>query len=48
MENIKLHASPHSVESVAACLEVWDSEGHSRDLAEREIGLTFSTINFGG
>jgi hypothetical protein len=35
MKNIKLHASPHSVESVVACPEVWDAEGDSRDLAGR-------------
>jgi hypothetical protein len=26
MKNIKLHASPHPTESVAACPEVWDAE----------------------
>jgi hypothetical protein len=35
MENIKLHASPHLAESVATCLEVWDVEEDSRDLAGR-------------
>jgi hypothetical protein len=35
MENIKLHASPHPAESSAACPEVWDTEGESRDLAVR-------------
>jgi hypothetical protein len=35
MENIKLHASPHPAESAAACPEVWDAEGDSRDLAGR-------------
>jgi hypothetical protein len=35
MENIKLHASPHPAESATACLEVWDAEGDSRDLAGR-------------
>jgi hypothetical protein len=35
MKNIKLHASPHPVESAAACPEVWDAEGDSRDLADR-------------
>jgi hypothetical protein len=35
MENIKLHASPHLSESVAACLEVWDAEGDSWDLVGR-------------
>jgi hypothetical protein len=35
MENIKLHASPHPVESMAACPEVWDAEGDSQDLAGR-------------
>jgi hypothetical protein len=35
MKNIKLHASPHPAESVAACPEVWDAEGDSRDLAGR-------------
>jgi hypothetical protein len=35
MKNIKLHASPHPVESAAAYLEVWDAEGDSRDLAGR-------------
>jgi hypothetical protein len=35
MKNIKLHASPHPAESAAACPEVWDAEGDSRDLAGR-------------
>jgi hypothetical protein len=35
MENIKLHASPHPVESAGACPEVWDAEGNSLDLAGR-------------
>jgi hypothetical protein len=35
MENIKLHASHHPTELAAACLEVWDAEGDSRDLAGR-------------
>jgi hypothetical protein len=35
MKNIKLHASPHPVESAVACPEVWDAEGDSRDLASR-------------
>jgi hypothetical protein len=35
MKNIKLHASPHPAESVAACPEVWDVEADSRDLAGR-------------
>jgi hypothetical protein len=35
MKNIKLHASPHPAESAATCLEVWDAEGDSRDLAGR-------------
>jgi hypothetical protein len=35
MKNIKLHASPDPVELVAACPEVWDTEGDSRDLAGR-------------
>jgi hypothetical protein len=35
MENIKLHASPHPVESATACPEVWDAEGDSWDLAGR-------------
>jgi hypothetical protein len=35
MKNIKLHASPHPAESAAACPEVWDTEGDSRDLAGR-------------
>jgi hypothetical protein len=35
MKNIKLHASPHPAESVAACPEVWDAEGDSRDLTGR-------------
>jgi hypothetical protein len=35
MKNIKLHASPHPAESVAACLEVWDAEADSWDLAGR-------------
>jgi hypothetical protein len=35
MKNIKLHASPHPTESAAACSEVWDAEGDSRDFAGR-------------
>jgi hypothetical protein len=35
MKNIELHASPHPAESAAACPEVWDAEGDSRDLAGR-------------
>jgi hypothetical protein len=35
MKNIKLHVSPHPAESAAACPEVWDVEGDSRDLAGR-------------
>ena len=35
MKNIKLHASPHPAESAAACPEVWDAKGDSRDLAGR-------------
>jgi hypothetical protein len=35
MKNIKLHASPHPAESVAACPKVWDAEADSRDLAGR-------------
>jgi hypothetical protein len=35
MKNIKLNASPHPAESAAACPEVWDAEGDSRDLAGR-------------
>jgi hypothetical protein len=35
MKNIKLHTSPHPAESKAACPEVWDAEGDSRDLAGR-------------
>jgi hypothetical protein len=35
MKNIKLHISPHPVESAVACPEVWDAEGDSRDLAGR-------------
>jgi hypothetical protein len=35
MKNIKLHASPHPVESAVACPEVWDIEGDSRDLTNR-------------
>jgi hypothetical protein len=35
MENIKLHASRHPAESTVACLEVWDAEGDSWDLAGR-------------
>jgi hypothetical protein len=35
MKNIKLYASPHLAESVAACPEVWDAEGDSQDLAGR-------------
>jgi hypothetical protein len=34
-EHLKLHASPHRVESAAACHEVWDAEGGSQDLASR-------------
>jgi hypothetical protein len=35
MKNIKLHTSPHPVESAVACPEVWDAEGDSWDLAGR-------------
>jgi hypothetical protein len=35
MKNIKLHASPHPAESAAACPEVKDVEGDSRNLAGR-------------
>jgi hypothetical protein len=35
MKNIKLHASPHPAESAAACPEVRDTKGDSRDLAGR-------------
>jgi hypothetical protein len=35
MKNIKLHASPQTAESEAACPEVWDAEADSRDLAGR-------------
>jgi hypothetical protein len=35
MKNIKLHASPHPIESEAACPEVWDTEADSWDLAGR-------------
>ena len=35
MENIKLHASSHPVESATACPEVWDAERDSWDLAGR-------------
>jgi hypothetical protein len=35
MKNIKLHASPHPVESTTACPEVWDAEGDSWDLTGR-------------
>jgi hypothetical protein len=34
-EYLKLRASPHRVESVAACHEVWDAEGGLRDIAGR-------------
>jgi hypothetical protein len=34
-EHLKLHASPHRVESATASHEVWDAEGDSRDLASR-------------
>jgi hypothetical protein len=32
-EYLKLRASPHRVKSVAACHEVWDAKGDSRDIA---------------
>jgi hypothetical protein len=35
MKNIKLHAPPHPAESAAACPQVWDAEGDSRDLVGR-------------
>jgi hypothetical protein len=34
-EHLKLHASPHRVESASACHEVWDVEGGSQDLTSR-------------
>jgi hypothetical protein len=34
-QHLKLHASPHRVESSVACHEVWVAEGDLRDLASR-------------
>jgi hypothetical protein len=36
-KHLKLHASPHRVESADACHDVFNAEGDSRDLASRRF-----------